>query len=99
MICQIEKTDIPGINQPPRRRCPETAYAKRQVEEFIASGYDVAEITDIPTACNTTRLYGALQNAAFALTARAKAIRVMRRGGRLFLMTAKAWEEAAWKAC
>lgn len=92
MICRISAEDVPGIKQPQRRMRPEGDFAKRQMQEFLDSGFDVAEVTGIPAAYNTTRLYEALNNAAYTLTAKPGAVRVMRRGGRLFL-----WREQAWK--
>ncbi len=85
MIQRIEKGDVPRILQPKRQRRPESAFARRQMAEFLASGLDLAEIKEIPRAYNTTSLYGALGNAAWALCDRPRSVRVIRRGGRLFL--------------
>lgn len=85
MIEKRSKADVPRIQQPIRQRRPESAFARRQVAEFLASGLDLAEITKIPTAYNTTRLYGALGNAIWRLCDRPRSVRVIRRGGRLFL--------------
>ena len=40
MIEKRSKADVPGIQQPIKRRRPESAFAKRQVAEFLASGCD-----------------------------------------------------------
>lgn len=85
MIKQASLADVPGIQQPIKRRRPESAFAKRQVAEFLASGHDLAEVADIPAAYNTTALYGALGNAIWSLCDRPRSVRVIRRGGRLFL--------------
>jgi len=81
MIEKRSKADVPRIQQPIRQRRPESAFARRQVAEFLASGLDLAEITKIPTAYNTTRLYGALGNAIWRLCDRPRSVRPIRRGG------------------
>lgn len=85
MIKRAERSDVPPIRQPKRKRRPEGAFAQRQMAEFLASGLDLAEVTDIPAAYNTTALYGSLSHAAWALCDRPRSVRVIRRGGRLFL--------------
>lgn len=85
MIAEITRKDMPAIEQPIKRRCPETAYAKRQMQEFLDSGLALAEVTNIPAAYNTTRLYQSLKNAAWSLCDRPQSVSVMRRGRRIFL--------------
>lgn len=93
MIEAIEMAEVPGIKQPIKRRRPESAFARRQVAEFLASGHDLVEVTEIPAAYNTTALYGALGNAVWTLCDRPRSVRVMRRGGRLFLMKEEVADE------
>lgn len=85
MIKRAERSDVPPIRQPKRKRRPEGAFAQRQMAEFLASGLDLAEVADIPAAYNTTALYGSLSHAAWTLCDRPRSVRVIRRGGRLFL--------------
>ena len=87
MIKQVSKADVPKVQQPIKQRRPESAFAKRQVAEFLASGCDLAEITEIPAAYNITSLYAALGNALWSACNVPRSYRVMRRGSRLFLMT------------
>lgn len=91
MIRAIDIKDIPPIQQPIRQPRPETAFAKEQVAAFKESGLEAVEITDIPAAYNTTRLYGALKNAIWSIYERPWAVRVSRRGARLFLMKEPSW--------
>lgn len=86
MISAINIQEIPGIKQPAAKRRPEGAFAKRQMREFLDSGLNSAEITDIPAAYNTTRLCEALRNAAWSLCDRPREVGVMKRGARVFLI-------------
>ena len=91
MIQAMERSAVPGIMQPVKRRHPETAYARREMAEFLESGLDCAEVARIPAAYNTTRLYGSLKNAAWALGDHDRRVRVLRRGSRIFLVKEKPW--------
>lgn len=86
MISAIDFKDVPNIQQSAARRRPEGAFAKRQMQEFLNSGLNTAEVTNIPAAYNTTRLCEALRNAAWSLCDRPREVGVMKRGARVFLI-------------
>lgn len=86
-ISAIDPRDIPHVEAPVRQRRPESAFAKRQMRSFLDSDCMCAEVTDIPDAYDTTRLYEALKNAVWSLCSR-PCVRVTRRKRRIFLI----WE-------
>lgn len=85
MIKEITQGGIPPTPRPIRQKRPESAFARREMQAFLDSGYDVAEVTDIPRAYDTTRLYEALKNAVWSLCGSPK-VKVHKRGRRLFLV-------------
>lgn len=89
MIKEISPAEIP-ISAPRRKARPNPAgpFAKDAMCAFLASGFPAAEVTEVPAALNTTKLYEALRNEAFMQTMRDRArtnVRVMRRGGHIYL--------------
>lgn len=79
---------IPPVARAIRRRRPEGAFAKREMQAFLDSGYELAEVTGIPGAYDAKRLYEALKNAAWALCDRPRSVAVIKRGKRIFLSRA-----------
>lgn len=77
--------EIPPVAAAIRRRRPEGAFARREMQAFLDSGYELAEVTGIPEAYDAKRLYEALKNAAWSLCDRPRSVAVIKRGKRIFL--------------